>query len=193
MNPIILQMVYYVIVGLLFFFTVGFMQRDFFYPFLSVKMSFGKFILVKVRTIHRDYCRKGRIEDGNILMFSPSRGKEVRLVIPANEKVFYRFMGVIMCDVDEEKNAFGTYDFSTVSGYDGERINDLIKRALKKPALNDPIMRIILICAIVGAIAGIVAVFISLNNSGHIGVLQNSLNAVADKLNSGTIVGGAKL
>lgn len=148
MNPIFEQMIYYMIVMILGWLFVGFIQRGFFLRYLRVKLSFGRLIMVKIKSVTRDYFRVGHIEEG-FLVYKGIHGHK-RLSIK-DKDVFYRVMGTIWVDVDEETNALMKSDYSSVTGFDAERKDNLYKRALYKPAIADTKEKIIL-CAVVIAI-----------------------------------------
>jgi len=134
MHPIFIQAGYYAIVLFLGFFIVAFIQRGFFLKFLRVKISFGRLIMVKVKSVNRDHYSVGRVED-NFLLFKLYKDWR-RLTIPG-AFVFYRSLGVSWVDIDEERNALCCPDYSTLPGYDAVKFSDLLKRALQKPAITD--------------------------------------------------------
>lgn len=144
-NEILIQTAYYFVVMLLTFFIVGLIQKGFFIPFLRVKISFGKFVLVKIKAINRDYYRVGRIEEGFLLY--KSDGGMKRLSIP-DSSYFYPSVGVRWIDVEEEKNAVMKPDYSTISGFDAIKYNNLYTRALTSPGLNDNKEKIMIACFI---------------------------------------------
>jgi len=141
MNPIIEQSIYYLTVLVLSLFIVSFIQKGFFWKFLRVKISFGKYTMVKIRSINRDFYTVGTIQEG-FLIFKPYKDYK-RLSVPSKD-AFYRSMGVSWIDIDDQKNAICMPDYSTVTGFDAEKYNDLYKRALLKPALVDTKERIII-------------------------------------------------
>lgn len=193
MNPILLQALYYAIVLLLGILLVAALQRNWFWVWLRVRVSFDKYVLVKVRNVARDYGVVGHIEDGRTLVVHMKKGQERRVVIPEGVKVFYKFLGVQTVDYDDEKNAICTADYTPVSGFDAERYNDLFKRALKKPALQDPVMRWILILSVVTLLASIAAVFTAAAIYKQEALTQQLISQLGEKIQSGTIIGGGAL
>lgn len=142
MNPIIEQTIYYAIVLLLGFLMVTFLQRGFFMKFLKVKISLGRLVMVKIRAVNRDHYSVGKIEDG-FLIFKMHKNYR-RLCIPDN-RIFYRSLGVTWVDIEEEKNAFCYADYSTVTGFDADKFENLYLRTLYKPTLNDNTHKIIVV------------------------------------------------
>lgn len=103
-------------------------------PYMKVKLSFGKLVLVKVRAVNRDFFRVGKVEEA-FLVYKGHKGNK-RLSIP-DSSVFYRSVGIMWADADDETNALVKPDFSTVSGFDAEKNENLLTRALTRPGILD--------------------------------------------------------
>lgn len=138
--PVITQTFYYAIVMALSIGAASMILKGFFWKYVKVRLSFGKYILVKVRSPLRDYFSVGRVED-SFLVFK-RRKNEIRVLITAN--IFYRSLAVTWVDVDEELNAACTVDYKGVSGYDAEKYDDLLTRALMKPAIKSNFEKIVI-------------------------------------------------
>ena len=123
------------------------MLKGFFWNYFKVKRSNGALVFVKIRSRLRDYYRPGFIID-NTLRFKDSKNNSRIVTIPREGEVFYRFQGVNCVDVDEEKNAIYRLDASAVSGFDAEKIDDIIQKALIKPGLMTQLLKIILVLVI---------------------------------------------
>lgn len=141
------EYIYFVISGFVLlllplFFIAGVWLRGFFTPFLKVKASAGRLVLVRVRSQLRDYFKSGEVIDGT-LKFKSANGHSRTLNIP-DYPVFYKAYNVTCIDVDEKKNAIFMLDAKAISGYDAEKYDDLILRALLKPALNNKKLIIII-------------------------------------------------
>ena len=54
----------------------------------------------------------------------------------------YRSIGVNCIEVDDIKNAVVKKDFSTAEGYDAHKFDNLLVRALYKPAVNENMQKI---------------------------------------------------
>lgn len=135
MQQILLMTLYYAIFGFLIIMAVAFLLRGFFWKFIKVKMSFGKYIMIKVRSVLRDYYVVGQI-DGSELIYK-SQKNMIRLHIDPGKKAIYRSLMINFIDVDEEKNAICYADYSVVTGYDAKYYDNLYVWALTRPSLID--------------------------------------------------------
>jgi len=175
MNPLIQETIRLSIPLLLGFFLVAMMQRGFFVPFLRVKMSFGRLVLLKVKTLHRDYYVKSWVEEG-FLMYKRKKAM-IRLPIP-NGAIFYRSMNVIMADYNEITNKFLLPTFDEQSAYDPEKVDSLLERAIMRPALIDNLLKILLILVIVAILVGAVSGYMGYMNSKKIELAIQAINQV---------------
>lgn len=149
---------------LLLFFIMQWLTHGFVLKFMRVKGSREKNIMVKMRSKLGDYLIIGRLHEREVIFKKRGSKQKSTLNIPLKEdgsleSVFYRFLGIVWCDVDEEKNAFSTLDFKGVQGFDDERQEGLIQRALYKPSphgRNEIILIVLLVIVIVVAIVGCV-------------------------------------
>jgi len=182
MNPIILQTGYYMIVLILGFLMVNLLQKGFFAPYMGVKASFGKCILVKVRAVNRDYFKKGIIDDG-FLVFSGKTGQK-RLNIK-DSSYFYRALGISWIDVDEEKNSITKPDHTGVSGFDAVKYNNLYTRALYRPGIKDNMTKAIIGCLVLVIILILALGFVLYKQSYSLEIMAQQIASVK----SGVIVG----
>lgn len=160
----------YVGVLVLAYVILAWMMAGALQPYLKVKTSRGKKILVKVRTITQDYFKPGIIDKG-FLVFT-DREKDVRrLKVPNDKVVIYRSMGVNNINIDDETNSIQAIDYSAVSGYDAVKYSELYTRALYKPALLSKNEQIILVIVIVILIIAGVNVFMTVGLQGQIKAL----------------------
>src|SRR6056297_2377100 len=146
-----------VLIGL-FFFGLNFIMGGLLGPFLKVKMSRGRKILVRVRNPVQDYFRAGEINE-NFLMFK-DRSKNNRR-IPMKTGCVYRAATVYWIDADDEKNSLFKRETSeSVSGFDAVKIDNLLVRALTSPRSADQKMiRLIFIFVLIAAAASVFAVW----------------------------------
>lgn len=176
MNPILTSTLSYMIVLILALVIMSFMQRGFFWKFFKVKISFGKLVIVKVRSINRDYYRVGRIESG-FLLFKGSGKYDVRVSVP-DSSFFYRSIGVNWIDLEEQKNAISKTDYTAVTGFDAEKYNNLYIRALTKPQLLNTDEKI-LIGLIIGAIIGLIIVgYFAYHTSQDVTLIKESIESL---------------
>ena len=144
-QEILIQASYYFVAMSIGIFLITIIQRGLFWPFIKVRLSFGKLILVKVRVVHRDYFMVGQMEE-SFLVFGKKQGQK-RIVIPDNS-FFYRLCGLMCIDVDGESSALCKPDYSTVTGFDAVKYNNLYVRTLFKPAVADNQDKIMIGCLI---------------------------------------------
>lgn len=172
-HPVFIQAFYY---GIVLFGTLalaGAFQRGFFWKYAKVRTSFGKYLMVKIRTPLRDYFAVGQVVEGFLVY--KLRKDTIRYSINSYDKVFYRCLAVTWVDVDEEKHGLVKVDFSTVTGFDAPKFESLNTRALMKPAersLKEKIIIILLVLILVGVL---VAVFMCIKNAGAVNDLATSI------------------
>lgn len=183
MHPIITQTIYYAIVLLIAVVIISFVQRGFFWKFVKVRLSFGKYILVKIRAVNRDYYRVGKIQE-SFLVFKGHK-YDKRLVIE-DKGVFYRCLGCTWVDVDDQKNALMKADYTPVSGFDATKYNDLYLRALYKPQMADTKEKLIIGAIIIIGLICIGTLFFCYTMSKDISIIKGVVQGI-----SGTVTAGA--
>lgn len=152
MHPVFVQAFYYGVVMLLMAFFVGLIQKGFFWKYLRVRMSFGRFILVKIRAINRDYFAVGKIDE-SFLVFK-REGEEKRIKIK-DSSPFYKAMAVSWIDIDDVKNAVCSADYQAIDGFDAAKYQELYNRALYKPAIAQNMKEKFLILLLIGIGIGV--------------------------------------
>jgi len=179
-GQIMLQTLYYGIVAVLSIGVCSLLLKGFFWKYVKVRSSFGKLILVKIRTPLRDFFAVGYIRD-SFLIFKLDK-KERRLAIDQNKKLFYRSLAVTWVDVDEEKGALSTVDYSAVTGFDAVKYNNLYVRALTQPQVAKNMDRL-LIFGIIGLCVGLVIViYLVYINQQNIKLVLEQLPALQNAL-----------
>jgi len=206
LHPILLQTMYYMVVVVLSLFILGFIQRGFFWKFLKVKMSFGRLILVKVRGLTRDFYSIGEVEE-SFLVFkthkskkriivknksnkeseSESKGDIIKKEIKTNT-VFYRSLGVIWVDYDENTGALSRTDYSGIEGFDPVKFEELYTRALFKPAISDDRTKVIFTILAVLIILTIISIYLGYKNGQGLQTVYQKV-AEAVEVNKGIIIG----
>lgn len=152
MNEMFINLVYYIVVMVLTLLGCGFIQKGFFWKYLKVRASMGRLVLIKIREINRDDYKVGEIEGGKLKY--TVKGKDKKLImIPKNKPVFYKTIGITMIDIDSEKNAVCCVDYSSLEGFDAEKYNDLLLRALYKPKIDNNREKMIITCLVILLIA----------------------------------------
>lgn len=189
-QTVLIQAGYYAVTMFLTVMFIGAWQRGFFTTYFKVRFSFGKFVMVKVRSPLRDYVMKGRVEEGFLLYDIKTGWFEkdiIRLNIPQKgPSPFYKFMGVMWCDVDDEKHSVCQTDYSTCTGYDAIKNNNLHQRALMRPNITNGYEKIMMFLLVLLIIAVIVDCVLSYNAGKHMATLEV---VVKQALQKGTVIG----
>ena len=194
-SSVMIQALYYGLWGTLCLFFVGAFMRGFFVNYFRVRTSFGKLVMVKVRSPLRDYFCRGEVIEG-FLVYKVKRGfrdfDTIRLNIPQDINPFYKCMSVAWCDVDDEKHAIVRTDYSAVSGYDAVKNNDLHTRALMKPSIASGQEKIMMALIIVAIILGLIACYLSYLGYANASALKIEMPGMLRSL-AGTVVGGGTI
>lgn len=190
-NQVMIQTFYYAIVLILTLFFVGAFQRGFFVTYFKVRTSFGRLVMVKVRSPLRDYFRPGWVEEG-FLMYKVKQGfrdySTIRLNIPKDTQPFYKCMSVMWVDVDDEKHAIAKTNYDAVPGYDAILNDNLHKRALMRPSIASGQEKLILVLIVVVGIIALAGVYLAYSNYAQLRELATLPQVVANL--KGTVVGG---
>lgn len=172
MHPVFTQTLSYMVVLIFALLILSFLQRGFFWKFLRVRASFGRFVLVKIRSINRDHYSVGKIH-GSFLVFKGEKGDK-RINIPSQD-LLYRSLGVTWVDVDGDKDAIGKHDYSSVAGFDAEKYNNLYLRALYKPQIVDTKEKLIIGAIIITALLVAVSLWLVYNQGNDIGMIKEMI------------------
>jgi hypothetical protein len=189
MNPLLTQMLAYGFFLVVCFATMNILLKGFFWKYCRVRGSLGKLLLVKVRTLHRDYFEIGRIEEGDLVYYTKIGKEKVvkRLTIPVGKNPFYRSLSILWVDIDEHKNAICYPDYTIVGGFDSIKWGQLLERALKRPILMDSKEKIILFILIVIVICVIVSIYLDYSILKQIEALQSTVNGISGSVTPSTI------
>src|SRR3990167_318989 len=166
------------------FFIISLMFRGFFFKYIKVRTSFGRLVLVKIRSQLVDHFEIGWVEEGFLCFKMKIDGKKekLRFALPENEKIFYRCLGINWLDIDESTNGLSKTDYTAVSGYDPKKFSDLNTRALLSPKLksNKEIIVILILCVI--ALLILIDLYFGYKSMSFLNALGSNLNT----LSSGT-------
>lgn len=154
----------YFMVFILTILAINWILNGLFKPYMRVRGSRGKLILVKVKNMVNDYYVTGKVDE-RVLYFKDKKKESRMIVLPSNGATgIYRSMGVSCIDIDDEKNAIIIYNNELVTGYDAVKFSDLNDRCLMKPSLVDNkilIIVVLLVLVLIGEI--ILGVFLYKN------------------------------
>jgi len=197
MHPIFIQAAYYGVVMILTIVIISLFLKGFFWKYLKVRTSFGKYVMVKLRGKMLDHYKVGWVE-GKILKFKIKINKNTttaNIPLPDRLNFFYRCLGVAWIDIDEEKMAVCTVDYSAVSTNDVEVIDNIITRVETRPSITDNKQKIILIILIVVCIGILALAFMAYKNYTMTQTLSSyvytGLNRCAAAGGTGTVIGSA--
>lgn len=194
-SEVMVQAFYYFLLMLFTILLVGGLQKGFFMNYLKVRLSFGKYVLVKVRSPLRDYFKKGWVDEGFLcyeVKKSFNEKNTIRLSLPSNEKIFYKCLAVMWIDVDDEKHAICMTNYGVVSGYDAVKNDNLHLRALTRPTIASGHEKIMLFLVIAVGLVALGALYLSYANYAQI---QDLTHAIPQWLNNmkGTVIGGTNI
>ena len=167
LGMILLQAFYYSCVMMITVFILSFMLKGFFWKYIKVRMSFGKLVLVKLRSTLRDHYKIGWVEDGFLCYRTKDEsGKYViRTSIPKDRPVFYKSLAITFIDIDEETNGICTIDYSSITGFDAKKFSDLYTRCLMRPSINSTKETIILVLLILILVSSLASIYFGYKNT----------------------------
>jgi hypothetical protein len=160
-KELILVVASYLGVFVLAIIIINWLLGGLFKPYIRVRGSRGRFVLVKVKNIVSDYYRVGQVDE-KFLVFKDRKKQERRLALPIG--AIYRSLNVSIIDVDDEKNTVINYNSDHVIGFDANKFSSLYERALMKPALVNRMDIIIIVLLVVVLVAVGVSIYYSYQN-----------------------------
>ena len=175
---ILIQTGYYGVVLGLGVFVMSFLLKGFFWKYITVRLSFGRKVMVKIRGQLTDYYSVGWIEDSFLVYDNPnkksdSQSNQLRIVLPNEKNVFYRALAVNWIDIDEKTYGICTVNYGALEGFDNVKYSDLLTRALMRPAENTKMEKIMLLLIVITLVAAGVSVFLGYSNYNAIKALQS--------------------
>lgn len=174
-NDILLQVGAYAAVLLMGFLLFNWLSGGTLTKMMKVKMSRGRKLLVRVRGVQGDHFLVGEIFEG-FLVYKDRSGNNRRIVF--NDRAFIvRAMGVGTVDVDDEKNAIVKPDFTTVSGFDAVKYDNLLTRALMAANPIDNKILIIIVLSALTLLAVIIVGILVFKLTGQVHALNQVTTA----------------
>lgn len=181
---ILVQAGSYSIASLLVLISIAFLLRGFFWKYLKVRMSMGRLILIKSRSLIRDHFIVGWVEEGMLCFKDPldkKRKEPIKLPISEENQCIYRSLGISWIDHDERTNAVMSHKYEAQS-VDVRKYSDLMVRCLQNLALMDKTwLVIIMVCLVTLIIAG-VSVYFGYQNHVDIMATKTMMTGLADKI-----------
>ena len=149
MNDMVLIMLSYTAIIFISFGILAFLQAGFLGPFLKVKTSRGKKILVRIRKpTGSDYLAAKEID--GMLVFTYHKEKKR---VGKYKNGLYRSFNINCVDIDGETWGVVTTSFESVSTNDPAKTDSLIERALLRPdkkTTKEIIMLLLLLAILIG-------------------------------------------
>lgn len=155
---------------------LGLLMRGFLLKFINVKASLGRKVLVRVRevAIWRYYI--GKFDEQDLIIGGKKDRKRINNI---HKDHIYRSLGINWIDLDGKTWAIlPPHSVEGVTGFDPEKQESLVTRALYKPPLEDMQTRYILFISLGALLAGAVAAYFSYNILNDVQVLQESVNSL---------------
>jgi hypothetical protein len=162
-RQVLMQALYYGLFGVLVALMFAFLLRGFIYPYIRVKASLGKLVLVKVRGTLRDYYKVGDVQDKAVTFKKDDN--VIRIPIQGEKNAFYRSLGVTWIDVNEENSSIIYRDITDFPAkFDAKFYDNLFVWALTRPNLMDKKLVIIIILGCLCLVFAGAAAYLSFSN-----------------------------
>lgn len=143
-------------------------------PFMKVKLSMGRKILVHIRTITHDYYKVGEIIEKQLVFSDKSKNKR-RLDI-LNPNCIYRASGVNNIVVDDADNTIFTRKLDSTKGFDAIKNEHLHIRCMYAPKLNSKTEKIIIGLLVVLLLVGLATAYFGYQNNELLTALELANN-----------------
>jgi len=174
-TDIFLVMGSYIVIILISLVIMAWLLAGFFFPFIRVKTSRGKLLLIKVqKNTGTDWVTAEEKEDQLVFKYQ----KEVKRISQYKEGI-YRAFNLNVVDIDPATWSVLKRDYKGVTGHDPTKVDSLLVRALMRPAKlsnKDLIMILLLIIILVG-----------------VGFIAYKLNYLSQLITTFNTVGGTNL
>ena len=161
---------------------IAFLQRGFLFKFIKVKASMGKLVLIRVRQVsHWDY-HIGKWDEQDLIFGGKKDKKRINNI---TNKELYRSLGLNWVDLDGKTwSILPPTDTKGITGFDPEKQESLVTRALYKPPIEELKDTIIIVLIVVAILAGGLSAFFGFNILNEVGVLK----ATIESLKQGMVV-----
>lgn len=154
-------------------FIIAYFQGGFFGKWLKSRTGRGKYVLIKVRSVLRDYFEVGEIKEEYLIFGKGDKTKRLRI---EDRKSIYSAFGVSCIDIDEATGAICTVNYDALEGFDAEKMESLLIRALLRPSLEENKDKLILLLVIAAIVAAGAAALLGYVNLQEIGRLQSTIS-----------------
>ena len=188
MHPLLTQTIAYAVVFMIGIFLLALLLRGFMLPYLKVRASLGRLVMVKVRSINRDYFSVGHITEKFLIFKDPNEKKDKKIRIQSGD-MFYKCLAVNWVDVDESKNCvISPVINEEVDGFDAIAFQDLYKRALMRPSVNDGRDKKLMFLLLIGVgVIALVGAYYGYKNSTAMLQIAQSIKGITSSVVSPVI------
>lgn len=158
------------------FFGLNWMLGGLLRPFLEVKRSRGKKVLIRIRHPVQDYFLAGKIEE-NFLIFTDREGSTRR--ISMQKGVVSRAATIYWVEIDDEKNCFfSRHTSEAVPTYDPVKVDNLLVRSLVRPGIfGDQTVKMIVGLTMITLVLVIGVGFLVYQNSEAISLVMQQVQS----------------
>jgi len=196
MDAWMIQTIGYVTLFFIGFILANILSKGFMFKYFRVWASRGSKLLVKIHNPMDHYYKIGWIEEGFLRFHDKttkaamnkdkSKKNAKRIALPDDHNPVYRCLGVAMIEVSEEKNVLILPDMKAVTGFDANKFNNIITRALSEPRnqKDKTLMMITLILAGAAVLIGIVTIVNVISMQDTINLVQQELH----NMNAGKVI-----
>jgi hypothetical protein len=173
-NPIIRNYLLMLCIGFLFFFWL---LKGFIVPYLRARFSFGKLLMIKIRTLTVPRYVVGELVDNSLRFKLPKylmvKGDKnnVRMITNVSRESIYRDLGVSWIELDMQTWAILTPKMEGVPSSDLDVQSSLYVRCLYRPSLLEDKTKMMLIILFVCCGLCLVSAIVSYQNLAKINKL----------------------
>jgi len=166
---------------------LSFLQRGYLLKFIKVKSSMGKLVLLRIKEVsHWSYCI-GKWEEGDLIF---KMNKEKKRLSNVESSDLYRSLGIYWMDIDSKTwNILSVKEGNNKTGFDPEKMESLVTRALYKPPIDDVRNKIMMVLIVASILAGLISAYFGYNILNEMGTLTNAVNNVQSTVAQGFVVG----
>jgi len=153
------------------FFILNHMTQGILFAWFKVKASRGKKVLVELSTQVGHYFVAGEIDDKVVNYTYKKKDKRVSI---ENQNCLFNILGVVGVWVDDSAAIVIIPSSGAAAKYDSEALDNLLKRAIMAPSLNEEMMKKILIAVIVVGVLALAATAAGFMAWSAVGEIQMS-------------------
>jgi hypothetical protein len=152
----------YIVIIILMYATLNFLTKGFIYNYLRVKMSRGKYTLIRCNDVTDVYYKAGKIDSKRNLILK-DRFKKIHTFSGIEKIHLNRELGVNLIEVDLVKGLLIHRDYSGASAFDLTMFDEFVNRALMLPQLKkdnwELVQRFLLIAIFIGVVVCVYLLF----------------------------------